>query len=206
MTSVCPAHDAPTLPSFGGSTAARVLELTPDIAVVTDLEGSILFANAALERRVGVPVDELLGRSPATSSTPRTASRARPALARAASRASATASSSRCASGSRRHRLALVPGQRRHRPRRSASASAPTRRPRRCATPRSASSAPSRTPAIGMAITGIDGRFVRVNHSLARDAGPRAAGARRRRRCATSPTPPTTRTTARRCARSRAAS
>ncbi len=42
-------------------TAARVLELTPDIAVVTDYEGTILFANAALEQRLGVPVDELLG-------------------------------------------------------------------------------------------------------------------------------------------------
>ena len=42
-------------------TAERVLELTPDIAVVTDYEGTILFANAALERRLGVPVDELLG-------------------------------------------------------------------------------------------------------------------------------------------------
>ncbi len=42
-------------------TAARVLELTPDIAVVTDYQGTILFANAALERRLGMPVDELLG-------------------------------------------------------------------------------------------------------------------------------------------------
>jgi diguanylate cyclase (GGDEF)-like protein/PAS domain S-box-containing protein len=42
-------------------TAARVLELTPDIAVVTDYEGTILFANAALENRLGVPLDELLG-------------------------------------------------------------------------------------------------------------------------------------------------
>jgi diguanylate cyclase (GGDEF)-like protein/PAS domain S-box-containing protein len=41
--------------------AERVLELTPDIAVVTDYEGTILFANAALEQRLGVPVDELLG-------------------------------------------------------------------------------------------------------------------------------------------------
>jgi PAS domain S-box-containing protein len=42
-------------------TAARVLELTPDIAVITDYTGTILFANAALERRLGVPVEELLG-------------------------------------------------------------------------------------------------------------------------------------------------
>ena len=41
--------------------AERVLELTPDIAVVTDYEGTILFANAALEKRLGVPVDELVG-------------------------------------------------------------------------------------------------------------------------------------------------
>ena len=43
-------------------TAARVLDLTPDIAVVTDYEGTILFANAALEQRLGVPGEALLGR------------------------------------------------------------------------------------------------------------------------------------------------
>jgi diguanylate cyclase (GGDEF)-like protein/PAS domain S-box-containing protein len=42
--------------------AARVLELTPDIAIVTDLDGIILFGNGALERRVGVPIHELVGR------------------------------------------------------------------------------------------------------------------------------------------------
>jgi diguanylate cyclase (GGDEF)-like protein/PAS domain S-box-containing protein len=42
--------------------AARVLELTPDIAIVTDLDGIILFGNRALERRVGVPIHELVGR------------------------------------------------------------------------------------------------------------------------------------------------
>ena len=49
--------------------------------------------------------------------------------------------------------------------------------------------------AIGMAITGTDGRFVRVNHSLAAMLGPRAAASWPAWRCATSPTPPTTRTT-----------
>jgi diguanylate cyclase (GGDEF)-like protein/PAS domain S-box-containing protein len=43
--------------------AARVLELTPDIAIVSDLEGTIVYGNDALARAVGVPIDELIGRS-----------------------------------------------------------------------------------------------------------------------------------------------
>jgi diguanylate cyclase (GGDEF)-like protein/PAS domain S-box-containing protein len=42
--------------------AARALELTPDIAIVSDLEGIIVYGNEALSRAVGVPVDELIGR------------------------------------------------------------------------------------------------------------------------------------------------
>ena len=42
--------------------AARVLELTPDIAIVTDLDGIILYGNRALERRVGIPIEQLIGR------------------------------------------------------------------------------------------------------------------------------------------------
>jgi diguanylate cyclase (GGDEF)-like protein/PAS domain S-box-containing protein len=42
--------------------AARVLELSPDIAIVSDLDGNILYGNAALERAVGVPVEQLIGR------------------------------------------------------------------------------------------------------------------------------------------------
>ena len=45
--------------------AARALELTPDIAIVTDLDGTILFGNGPLERRVGIPLDVLVGRSAA---------------------------------------------------------------------------------------------------------------------------------------------
>ena len=42
--------------------AVRVLELTPDIAIVTDLGGIILYGNRALERRVGIPIEQLIGR------------------------------------------------------------------------------------------------------------------------------------------------
>ena len=42
--------------------AARVLEMTPDIAIVTDLDGIILYGNRALEQRVGVPIAHLIGR------------------------------------------------------------------------------------------------------------------------------------------------
>ena len=42
--------------------AARVLEMTTDIAIVADLEGVIVYGNAALEERVGQPLSELIGR------------------------------------------------------------------------------------------------------------------------------------------------
>jgi diguanylate cyclase (GGDEF)-like protein/PAS domain S-box-containing protein len=42
--------------------AARVLDLTPDIAIVADLEGTVLYGNAVLERRVGKPLAALVGR------------------------------------------------------------------------------------------------------------------------------------------------
>jgi diguanylate cyclase (GGDEF)-like protein/PAS domain S-box-containing protein len=45
--------------------AARVLELTPDIAVVADLDGVVVHGNAVLERRVGAPIAELVGTSAA---------------------------------------------------------------------------------------------------------------------------------------------
>ena len=44
-------------------TAARVLELTPDIAVVTDHEGALVYGNSVLEQRIGRPLDTLVGRS-----------------------------------------------------------------------------------------------------------------------------------------------
>ena len=59
--------------------AARVLELTPDIAIVTDLDGIILFGNSALERRVGIPIDELIGRPAADVVHPEDVVGARPA-------------------------------------------------------------------------------------------------------------------------------
>jgi diguanylate cyclase (GGDEF)-like protein/PAS domain S-box-containing protein len=40
----------------------RVLEITPDIAIVADLEGVIVYGNASLEKRVGKPLSELIGR------------------------------------------------------------------------------------------------------------------------------------------------
>jgi diguanylate cyclase (GGDEF)-like protein/PAS domain S-box-containing protein len=45
--------------------AARVLELTPDIAVVADLEGMVVYGNAVLERRVGTSIEALVGTSAA---------------------------------------------------------------------------------------------------------------------------------------------
>lgn len=39
-----------------------MLEVTPDIVVVSDLEGNIVYGNGALEQRVGKSLDELIGR------------------------------------------------------------------------------------------------------------------------------------------------
>ena len=61
--------------------AARVLELTPDIAIVTDLDGIILYGNRALERRVGVPIDDLIGRPTSDCGPPRGPRQRRPRLA-----------------------------------------------------------------------------------------------------------------------------
>ena len=146
-------------------TAARVLELTPDIAVVTDYEGTILFANAALERRLGVPIDELLGAARRRLPAPRGPRRRGPAWQELlAGERDGLELALRFGSADTGWRWCLGSIGIDREP---ASPSAPTRRPPPCATPRSASSAPSRTPRIGMAITGIDGRFVRVNRSLA---------------------------------------
>jgi diguanylate cyclase (GGDEF)-like protein/PAS domain S-box-containing protein len=43
--------------------ADHVLSLTPDIVVICDLEARILFGNAAMERRIGAPLEAVLGRS-----------------------------------------------------------------------------------------------------------------------------------------------
>jgi diguanylate cyclase (GGDEF)-like protein/PAS domain S-box-containing protein len=53
----------PTYPvRLHGLDAVRVLEMTPDIAIVSDLEGVIVYGNASLEERVGKPLHELIGR------------------------------------------------------------------------------------------------------------------------------------------------
>jgi diguanylate cyclase (GGDEF)-like protein/PAS domain S-box-containing protein len=41
--------------------AQRVLEVTPDIVVVSDIDGAIVYGNAALEARVGKPLKALVG-------------------------------------------------------------------------------------------------------------------------------------------------
>ena len=48
-----------------GLDAVGVLQMTPDIAIVSDLEGFIVYGNRALEERVGRPLSELLGRDAA---------------------------------------------------------------------------------------------------------------------------------------------
>jgi diguanylate cyclase (GGDEF)-like protein/PAS domain S-box-containing protein len=62
-----------------GLDAVRVLEMTPDIAIVSDLEGFIVYGNRALEERVGEPLDELLGRRAADLIHPEDLQPARPA-------------------------------------------------------------------------------------------------------------------------------
>jgi diguanylate cyclase (GGDEF)-like protein/PAS domain S-box-containing protein len=56
----------PTYPArLRGLDAERVLSLTPDIAIVCELDASIVYGNAALERRIGLPLEAVLGRSTA---------------------------------------------------------------------------------------------------------------------------------------------
>jgi diguanylate cyclase (GGDEF)-like protein/PAS domain S-box-containing protein len=150
-------------------TAARVLELTPDIAVVTDYEGTILFANAAFERRVGVPVDELLGLLVGDFLHPEDRAGARPAwLELLAGERDGLELALRFGSPERGWRwclgsigidreLGVTIGTYQET---TALRDAEERFQRAF-----------EDAGIGMAITGTDGRFVRVNRSLARMLG-----------------------------------
>jgi len=62
-----------------GLDAVGVLEMTPDIAIVSDLEGIIVYGNRALEERVGQTLDELIGRPAADLIHPEDLAPARPA-------------------------------------------------------------------------------------------------------------------------------
>jgi diguanylate cyclase (GGDEF)-like protein/PAS domain S-box-containing protein len=62
-----------------GLDAVGVLEMTPDIAIVSDLEGIIVYGNHALEECVGQPLDELIGRPAADLIHPEDLAPARPA-------------------------------------------------------------------------------------------------------------------------------
>ena len=184
--------------------AARVLELTPDIAIVTDLDGIILYGNRALERRVGVPVEQLIGRPTSDVLHPEDLASAAPAwqeLVAGETRRGRVRAALRLA----RDRLALVPGQRRHRSR--------ARRDHRHLP--GDHRAARRRGALPARLRGRRHRHgdhrhrraLRARQPLAGgDAGLRAASSWPGSACATSPMPPTTRATARRCARSRPAS
>jgi PAS domain S-box-containing protein len=70
----------PTYPAhLHGLDAVRLLEMTPDIAIVSDLEGTIIYGNAALEERVGQPLSELIGRDAAEVLHPEDIEPVRPA-------------------------------------------------------------------------------------------------------------------------------
>jgi diguanylate cyclase (GGDEF)-like protein/PAS domain S-box-containing protein len=146
-------------------TAARVLELTPDIAVITDYEGTILFANAALADRVGVPVEKLLGQLVGDYLHPEDRVGARPAWGELlAGEREGLELALRFGTPERGWRwclgsigidreLAITIGTYQET---TALRDAEERFQRAF-----------EDAGIGMAITGTDGRFVRVNHSLA---------------------------------------
>jgi diguanylate cyclase (GGDEF)-like protein/PAS domain S-box-containing protein len=146
-------------------TAARVLELTPDIAIVSDLDGIILFANAALGRCVGLPVEELIGRPAGEFVHPEDAVAAQPAWRELvagerdgielALRFGSPETGWRWCLGSVGADLGVGVTIGTYQ-QTTALRDAEERFQRAF-----------EDAAIGMAITGTDGRFVRVNHSLA---------------------------------------
>jgi diguanylate cyclase (GGDEF)-like protein/PAS domain S-box-containing protein len=150
-------------------TAARVLELTPDIAIVTDLEGVIVFANAALERRVGLPLEELIGRSAGDFVHPEDRVSARPGwLELVAGERDGLEFALRFGSHETGWRWCLGSVGVDH----EVGVSIGTYQETTAL--RDAEERFQRAfedAGIGMAITGTDGRFVRVNHSLAKMLG-----------------------------------
>jgi diguanylate cyclase (GGDEF)-like protein/PAS domain S-box-containing protein len=162
-----PQHTDPAL--LRRLTAARVLELTPDIAIVTDLDGVILFANKALERRVGLPLHHLIGRSAGEFVHPEDRATARPGWQELvagereglefALRFGSHETGWRWCLGSVGvdHEVGVSIGTYQET---TALRDAEERFQRAF-----------EDAGIGMAITGTDGRFVRVNHSLAKMLG-----------------------------------
>jgi diguanylate cyclase (GGDEF)-like protein/PAS domain S-box-containing protein len=146
-------------------TAARVLELTPDLVVVTDLKGRLVFGNEALAERVGRPIHELIGADIGAFVHPGDVPTATPEWTRLLTGESETAEFalrigspetgwSWClgSAGIDRETGLIIGTHQQTTALRDAE-----ERFRRA----------FEDAGIGMAITGIDGRFLRVNRSLA---------------------------------------
>ena len=145
--------------------AEHVLGLSPDIVIVTDLEGLIIYGNAALEERVGESQEALLGRSAVDFIHPEDLPGCEPGWQElltgecdaweVALRFGSTATGWRWCLGSVGidREAGLVIGTHQE----TSALREAEERFRRA----------FEDAGIGMAITGVDGRFVRVNRSLA---------------------------------------
>jgi diguanylate cyclase (GGDEF)-like protein/PAS domain S-box-containing protein len=145
--------------------AEHVLGLNPDIVIVTDLEGIVVYGNAPLARRVGEPLDALLGRAAIDFIHPEDLPGCEPGWREllegecdtweVALRFGSAATGWRWCLGSvgidREAGLAIGTHQE------TSALREAEERFRRA----------FEDASIGMAITGLDGRLVRVNHSLA---------------------------------------
>jgi diguanylate cyclase (GGDEF)-like protein/PAS domain S-box-containing protein len=145
--------------------AERVLGLTPDIVIVTDLDGFVVYGNAPLAQRVGEPLDAIYGRAAVDFIHPEDLPGAYPGWLEllngetdtweVALRFGSTATGWRWCLGSvgidREAGLAIGTHQE------TSALREAEERFRRA----------FEDAGIGMAITGLDGRFVRVNRSLA---------------------------------------
>jgi diguanylate cyclase (GGDEF)-like protein/PAS domain S-box-containing protein len=149
--------------------AEHVLGLSSDIVIVTDLEGLIIYGNAALEERVGEAQAALLGRSAVEFIHPEDLPGAEPGWRElltgecdtweVALRFGSTATGWRWCLGSVGidREAGLVIGTHQE----TSALREAEERFRRA----------FEDAGIGMSITGLDGRFVRVNHSLAEILG-----------------------------------